>query len=122
MAAMYVRFEAPRDLQEKAYEAVENAVESGEIVKGANEVTKAIERGTADLVVMAQDVQPEEVLAHIPLLCEEKDIPYTYVHSKDELGVSSGLEVSTSAAAIVDAGRGADLLNQVADQVEDLKE
>lgn len=122
MAAMYVRFEAPRDLQEKAYEAVENAVESGEIVKGANEVTKAIERGTADLVVMAQDVQPEEVLAHIPLLCEEKDIAYTYVHSKDELGVSSGLEVSTSAAAIVDAGRGADLINQVADQVESLKE
>ncbi len=122
MAAMYVRFEAPRDLQEKAYEAVENAVESGELVKGANEVTKAIERGTADLVVMAQDVQPEEVLAHIPLLCEEKDITYTYVHSKDELGVSSGLEVSTSAAAVVDPGRGADLINQVADQVESLKE
>ncbi len=122
MAAMYVRFEAPRDLQEKAYEAVENAVESGGLVKGANEVTKSIERGEADLVVMAQDVQPEEVLAHVPLLCEEKGVPYTYVHSKDELGVSAGLEVSTSTAAVVDPGRGADLLNQVVDQVETLKE
>lgn len=122
MAAMYVRFEAPRDLQDKAYESIENARDSGEIVKGANEVTKAIERGDADLVVMAQDVQPEEVLAHVPLLCEEKDIPYTYVHSKAELGVSSGLEVATSAAAVTDPGRGADLVNQVAEQVESLKE
>lgn len=122
MAAMYVRFEAPQDLQEKAYETVENARDSGEVVKGANEVTKAIERGDADLVVMAQDVQPEEVLAHVPLLCEEKDVPYTYVPSKAELGVSTGLEVSTSAAAVTDAGRGADLLNQVVEQVETLKE
>lgn len=120
--AMYVRFEAPRDLQDKSYETIENARDSGEIVKGANEVTKAIERGEAELVVMAQDVQPEEVLAHVPLLCEEKGIPYTYVHSKDELGVSSGLEVSTSAAAVEDPGRGADLLNQVVEQVENLKE
>ncbi len=120
--AMYVRFEAPRDLQDKSYETIENALDTGEVVKGANEVTKAIERGEAELVVMASDVTPEEVLAHVPLLCEEKDIPYTYVHSKAELGVSAGLEVATSAAAVTDPGRGADLLNQVADQVESLKE
>jgi large subunit ribosomal protein L7Ae len=120
--AMYVRFEAPRELQDKAYESVENARDSGDVSKGANEVTKAVERGEADLVVMASDVQPEEVLAHVPLLCEEKDIPYTYVHSKDELGVSAGLEVSTSSVAITDPGRSADLINQVADQVESLKE
>jgi large subunit ribosomal protein L7Ae len=122
MAAMYVRFEAPRELQDKAYESVENARDSGDVSKGANEVTKAVERGEADLVVMAQDVQPEEVLAHVPLLCEEKDVPYTYVHSKDELGVSAGLEVATSAVAITDPGRSADLINQVSEQVESLKE
>ncbi len=122
MAAMYVRFEAPRELQDKAYEAVEGARDSGTITKGANEVTKAIERSEAKLVVMAQDVSPEEVLAHIPLLCEEKDIPYTYVHAKAELGVSAGLEVGTSAVAITDPGRTADLVNQVAEQVAGLKE
>jgi large subunit ribosomal protein L7Ae len=122
MAAMYVRFEAPRELQDKAYESVENARDSGEISKGANEVTKAIERGEADLVVMAQDVQPEEVLAHVPLLCEEKDVAYTYVHSKDELGVSAGLEVATSAVAVTDPGRSADLVNQVTEQAESLQE
>jgi large subunit ribosomal protein L7Ae len=122
MAAMYVRFEAPRELQDKSYESVENARDSGEISKGANEVTKAIERGEADLVVMAQDVQPEEVLAHVPLLCEEKDVAYTYVHSKDELGVSAGLEVATSAVAVTDPGRSADLVNQVTEQAESLQE
>ena len=120
--AMYVRFEAPQELQDKAYEAVEGATDSGSIRKGANEVTKAVERGEAKLVVMAGDVSPEEILAHVPLLCEEKGIAYTYVASKTELGSSAGLEVGTAAIAIVDPGRGADLVNQVAEQVAGLKE
>lgn len=120
--AMYVRFDTPQELQDKAYEAVESARDSGEIRKGANEVTKAIERGEAALVVMAKDVQPEEILAHVPLLCEEKGIPYTYVESKAELGNSAGLEVATSAIAIANAGRGADLVEQIGDEVAGLQE
>lgn len=120
--AMYVRFETPQELQDRAYEAVESARDSGDIRKGANEVTKAIERGEAKLVVMAKDVQPEEILAHVPLLCEEKGIPYTYVDSKAELGASAGLEVSTSAIALADPGRGADLVNQIAEEVAGLQE
>src|SRR5687768_16815810 len=62
---MFVRFEAPKELQDKAYEAVEAARDTGAVKKGTNEVTKLIERGQAKLVVMASDIQPEEVLAHI---------------------------------------------------------
>ncbi len=120
--AMYVRFDTPQELQDKAYEAVESARDSGDVRKGANEVTKAVERGEAKLVVMAKDVQPEEILAHVPLLCEEKGIAYTYVESKAELGASCGLEVATSAVAVADAGRGADLVNQIADEVAGLQE
>ncbi len=57
--AIYVRFEVPKDLTDKIYQVVEVAKESGKIRKGTNEVTKLVERGEAQFVVMAEDVQPE---------------------------------------------------------------
>src|SRR3989475_11123218 len=88
--AIYVRFEVPKDLTDKIYQVVEVAKESGKIRKGTNEVTKLVERGEAQFVVMAEDGQPEEILAHMPLLCEEKGVPYAYVPSQEELGVAVG--------------------------------
>ena len=103
--AMYVRFQTAKDVQDLAYELVEKARDEGKIGKGANETTKHVERGQAKLVVMAEDVTPEEILAHMPILCEEKKIPYTYVPSKDELGTAAGLTVSTTAIAILSPGK-----------------
>lgn len=102
---IFVRFEMPKDLVNKTYEVIEIARDSGKVRKGANEVTKLIERAQAKFVVMAEDVQPEEILAHIPLLCEEKNIPYAYVPSKQELGTAAGLTVPTASVAILDYGK-----------------
>ena len=102
---IFVRFEMPKDLINKTYEVIEIARDSGKVRKGANEVTKLIERTQAKFVVMAEDIQPEEILAHIPLLCEEKSIPYAYVPSRQELGTAAGLTVSTSTVAIIDYGK-----------------
>jgi large subunit ribosomal protein L7Ae len=121
MPAMYVRFEVPKELQDKAYEVVEGARDTGAVKKGTNEVTKLIERGQAKLVVMAQDIQPEEVLAHIPLLCEEKGVPYTYVPSKAELGNAAGLDVPTAAVAVTDPGRAKQTLDEIAAAVATLR-
>jgi large subunit ribosomal protein L7Ae len=118
---IFVRFEMPKELQDKAYEIVEVARDSGKVKKGSNEVTKLIERGEAVLVVMAEDVQPPEILAHIPLLCEERNIPYAYVPSKAELGNASGLEKPTAAVAVVDIGKGKPLLENLNEQVKKLK-
>ena len=74
---MYVRFKVTKELESMAYELVERARDTGKISKGTNETTKQVERGLAKLVIMAEDVSPEEILAHMPLLCEEKNIPYT---------------------------------------------
>ena len=103
--SIFVRFEMPKDLTNKTYEIIEIARDSGKIRKGSNEVTKLIERGQAKFVVMAEDVQPEELLAHIPLLCEEKNIPFAYVPSRQELGNASGLDVSTAAVAVLEYGK-----------------
>ncbi len=108
----YVKFEVPQELGDKALEAVRKAKESGKIKKGTNEATKAIERGLAKLVVVAEDVQPEEIVAHLPLLCEEKKIPYVYVSSKKSLGEAAGLQVGSAAVAIVDPGEGKDVLTK----------
>ncbi|OGS62781.1 MAG: 50S ribosomal protein L7ae [Euryarchaeota archaeon RBG_19FT_COMBO_69_17] len=117
---MYVRFETPKDLTDKLYQAIELAKESGKIRKGTNEVTKLVERGDAQFVVMAEDVQPEEILAHMPLLCEEKGVPYGYVPSKQELGVAAGLGKATASMAILDGGKAKPLLDDLASKLRAL--
>ena len=86
------------------YVLIEKAKKTGKIEKGTNEVTKAIERGTAKFVAYATDVEPKEIVAHISVLCKEKGIPCKEVDSKQKLGVAAGLPVSTSSVAIIDAG------------------
>ena len=102
---MFVTYEVPKELVEKVYLAVETARDEGKLRRGANEVTKLVERSQAQLVVLAEDVSPPEILAHIPMLCDEKVVFYTYVPSKEELGKASGLKVPTAAVAIVDIGK-----------------
>ena len=118
---IFVRFEMPKDLINKTYEVIEIARDSGKVRKGANEVTKQVERGQAKLVVMAEDVTPEEVLAHMPILCEEKNIPYAYVPSKQELGNSAGLLVGTSAVAIIDSGKNKAGIETITKKLDELK-
>ena len=119
--AMYVRFQVSKELQDLAYELVEKARDSGKIGKGANEATKHVERGQAKMVVMAEDVTPEEILAHMPILCEEKKIPYTYVPSKEELVNAAGLGVPTTAIAIITAGKDKDSIDAIVKKIAALK-
>jgi len=117
----YVRFEVPPDLAEKAYEAVRVAKDTGKIKKGTNETTKAVERGLAKLVLIATDVDPPEVVAHLPLLCEERKIPYLYVPSKERLGEACGIKVKAASACILEAGEASSLVEDLARKVEELK-
>ena len=86
------------------YTIVEKAKRTGKIEKGTNEVTKAIERGTAKLVVYAADVEPKEIVQHIPLLCKEKGIICKEVDSKQKLGIAVGIPVAASSVAVIEVG------------------
>ena len=86
------------------YSIVEKAKKTGKIEKGTNEVTKAIERGTAKLVVAAADVNPKEITQHLAILCKEKGVKYGEVDSKDKLGISAGIPVKCSSIAVIVAG------------------
>ena len=109
-----INTEFPKEIVNKAYEAIELAKKTGKIKKGTNEATKAAERGIAKLVVVARDVNPQEIIMHIPILCEEKEIPVVIVPSKQDLGAAAGISVSTSAVAVLDAGEAKELINQIA--------
>ncbi len=121
MAKSYVRFEVPKELADKVLEAVRLARETGRVKVGTNETTKAVERGIAKLVVIAEDVDPEEIVMHLPILCEEKGVPYVYVPSKAELGKAGGIEVSAASLAIVEPGKAKDMLEEIVKEVESLK-
>ena len=86
------------------YSIIEKARKTGKIEKGTNEVTKAIERGTAKLVVAASDVDPKEITRHLAILCKEKGIKYGEVDNKQKLGISVGIPVKCSSVAVIDAG------------------
>ena len=86
------------------YSIVEKARKTGKIEKGTNEVTKAIERGTAKLVVYAADVSPKEIVQHLPVLCKEKKVLCREVDSKQKLGIAAGLPVSASSVVVINAG------------------
>ncbi|HLQ06562.1 MAG TPA: 50S ribosomal protein L7Ae [Nitrososphaerales archaeon] len=117
----YIKFETPKEVSEAAYEVLRQASRTGKVRKGTNESTKAIERGLAKLVVIAEDVNPPEVVAHLPILCDERKIPYVFVPSKDQIGPAIGIDVSTASAAVLDPGEGAQILEQVTQELARLK-
>ena len=111
-------FEAPKELVDKVYEAIEVAKATGKIRKGTNEATKVIEKGQAKLVAIAKDVNPPEITMHIPLLAEEKGVPCIKVPSKEELGAAAGVDVPTGSVAIVQEGEAKQLIKEITDRMK----
>lgn len=54
--------------------------------KGLNHVTTLVERCKAQLVIIAHDVDPIELVVWLPALCRKKKVPYVIVKSKSRLG------------------------------------
>lgn len=119
--AYYVKFETPADLVNPILEAVRVASQSGKVRRGTNEATKAIERGISKLIVIAEDVEPPEVVAHLPIICEEQNAAYAFVPSKQELGKALGIDVTSAAAAIIDAGDANHIVEEVVSSIKKLK-
>jgi len=115
------KFSVPKDLSDKILQFLETAKNTGKIRIGTNETTKSIERGIAKLVIIAEDVEPEEIVMHLPVLCEEKDIPYVYLPSKMEVGRASGIDVGSASVSIVEPGEGKDLLKEILKKLMHLK-
>ena len=119
--AYYVKVDTPEELVSPILEAVRVAATTGKVRKGTNEATKAIERGISKLIVIAEDVEPPEVVAHLPLICEEQNAAYAFVPDKQELGKALGIDVTSAAAAILDAGDAQHIIDQVITSMAKIK-
>jgi large subunit ribosomal protein L7Ae len=117
----YVKFETPPDLVNPILEAIRVAAQSGKVRKGTNEATKAIERGISKLIIIAEDVEPPEVVAHLPIICDEQGAAYAFVPSKQELGKALGIDVTSAAAAILDSGDAQHIVDQVIESISKVK-
>ncbi len=113
---------AKKELQpeqtEELLRIIEVVKQNGKLKKGTNEVTKAAERASAKVIIVANDVSPAEIVMHIPLICEEKNIACFAGGSKEELGTAAGLSVGTTAVAITDEGNAKDDLKKFLDSVQ----
>lgn len=121
MPKAYVKFNVPKELSDKVLQLVEVAKNTGKVKRGTNETTKSVEKGIAKLVIIAEDVEPEEIVMHLPVLCEEKNVPYIYVPSKEELGRTAGIDVASASVCIIEPGEGKDLLKEIIKKIEELK-
>ncbi|PSK60835.1 ribonucleoprotein-associated protein [Elsinoe australis] len=113
---------APEALAQELLDLVQQASHYRQLKKGANETIKSLNRGVSEIVLLAADTEPIAIVLPIPLLSEDKNVPYVYVPSKMALGRACGVSRSVIAASIT-TNEASDLMGQinaVKDKVERL--
>lgn len=103
---------ADQQLTVTILDLVNQASNYKQLRKGANEATKTLNRGIAEFIVMAADTEPLEILLHLPLLCEDKNVPYVFVKSKQALGRACGVSRPVIACAVT-VNEGSQLKSQI---------
>jgi len=95
---------------------VQQANNYKQLKKGANEATKTLNRGICELIILAADTEPLAILLHLPLLCEDKNVPYVFVPSRAALGRACGVSRSVIAVSILSNEQ-----SQIKQQLNNLK-
>lgn len=91
---------ADAKLTQTILQLLQQAQHYQQLKKGANEATKTLNRGIASFIVLAADAEPLEILLHLPILCEDKNVPYVFVRSKTALGRACGVSRAVIAASV----------------------
>jgi U4/U6 small nuclear ribonucleoprotein SNU13 len=87
-------------LSQQILDIIQQASHYRQLKKGANEATKTLNRGISEFIVLAADTEPLEILLHLPLLCEDKNVPYVFVPSKIALGRACGVSRAVISASV----------------------
>jgi len=99
-------------LTQEILDLTQQASHYKQLKKGANEATKTLNRGISEIIILAADTQPLAILLHLPLLCEDKNVPYVYVPSKSALGRACGVSRAVIAVSIT-TNEASDLMNSI---------
>jgi U4/U6 small nuclear ribonucleoprotein SNU13 len=84
----------------RAHLAPAAATRRPQLMNRANEATKTLNRGICEFIILTADVEPIEIVLHLPLLCEDKNVPYVFLPSKTALGRACGVSRPVIAASV----------------------
>ncbi|KAL4853430.1 ABC transporter G family member 7 [Chlorella vulgaris] len=88
-------------LSKKCLKLAKKAAKRKQIKRGVKEVIKAIRKNVQGLCLIAGDISPVDVITPLPVMCEDRDIPYIYVPSKEALGQAGLTKRPTSCMLIL---------------------
>ena len=91
---------ASKKLTKKLYKVVKKSRKAKKLKRGVREVVKGLRKNEKGLVILAGDVSPIDVITHIPVLCEDNEVPYCYVPSRRDLGAASLTKRPTSVVMV----------------------
>ncbi|XP_040200309.1 H/ACA ribonucleoprotein complex subunit 2 [Rana temporaria] len=111
---------AGRKLTKRLYKCIKKAVKQKNIRRGVKEVQKFINKGEKGIVVLAGDTLPIEVYCHVPVMCEDRGIPYTYIPSKSDLGAAAGSKRPTCVIMVKPNSEYEDSYNECMEDVQAL--
>lgn len=111
---------ASKKLSKKLYKCVKKAAKVKNIRRGVKEVQKFINKGEKGIVVLAGDTLPIDVYCHLPVMCEDRNLPYAYIPSKVDLGSSAGSKRPTCVILIKPHEDYQDAYDEVLEEVSSL--
>ncbi|OIW19688.1 hypothetical protein TanjilG_18498 [Lupinus angustifolius] len=92
---------AGKKLSKHTLKLVRKAAQHKCLKRGVKEVVKSIRRGHKGLCVIAGNISPIDVITHVPILCEESEIPYVYVQSKEDLATAGATKRPTCCVLVM---------------------
>jgi len=105
---------ADEKVTKKVLKSVKKAAKNKTLKRGVKEVVKALRKsppgaatGIPGVVILAADISPMDVISHIPVLCEDHNVPYIFVNSRAELGAAGNTKRPTSVVMVSEARVGA---------------
>ncbi|CAN0878630.1 H/ACA ribonucleoprotein complex subunit 2-like protein, partial [Linum grandiflorum] len=86
---------AGKKLCKRSFKLVRRAAENKCLKRGVKEVVKSIRRGNKGICIIAGNISPIDIITHVPILCEEAEVPYFYVPSKEDLATAENTKRPT---------------------------
>jgi H/ACA ribonucleoprotein complex subunit 2 len=91
---------ASKKSSKKVHKLVKKASSAKVVRRGVKEVVKALRKGEKGFCIIAGDISPIDVISHLPIMCEDRNVPYIYVPSKHDLGTAASTKRPTSCVLI----------------------
>ncbi|KAI6368369.1 hypothetical protein MCOR25_004666 [Pyricularia grisea] len=115
-------------VQKKVLKAIKKATKKHALLRGVKEVNKALRKAPTKtatttevpgVVIIAGDISPAEVIMHLPVYCEERNVPYLFVPSRAELGAAAKTKRPTSVVMLLAQGRKREADKKKKDAIEE---